>query len=78
VFLRNLQTDHRPRFPLEAFHLGSGGFISGDEVGVFDAIGSRPARPADIERVIDLGLAFGALPHVFCPRTKAFQVRIHK
>ena len=29
------------------------GFIGGDEVWVFDAIGSRPAGPADLKRVID-------------------------
>ena len=39
------------------------GFIGGDEVRVFDAIGSRPAGPADLERVIDFGSALRALPH---------------
>jgi hypothetical protein len=38
--------------------------LNGDEVRVFDAIGSRSAGPADLERIIDLGSALRTAPHV--------------
>jgi len=40
------------------------GFIGGDEVRVFDAISGRPAGPADLERIFDLGSALRATPNV--------------
>jgi hypothetical protein len=47
------------------------GLVGRHEARVFDAVAGRAARPADIERILDLGLALGTDPHGPCPRLDA-------